>query len=176
VRQYKQYSDSDIRSACMQSVSFAGVIKKLNLKISGGNYETIHNKIKELQIDTSHWKGQGWNKDSKTKDWHEYSSKESLKRHLISDKGFKCESCGLSVWLGVPILLEIHHIDGVPSHNEYSNLQLLCLNCHAQTPNYRNRNTMREPNKCMDCCKIISKRTKRCMDCNVKHRVQSRKA
>ena len=34
----------------------------------------------------------------------------------------------------------LDHIDGSRENNRLSNLQLLCPNCHAQTPTYRGRN------------------------------------
>lgn len=62
-----------------------------------------------------------------------------LKWRLIEEgyKEFKCERCGLSEWLGGEIPLELHHINGDKDDNELSNLQILCPNCHALTPNYR---------------------------------------
>ena len=51
-------------------------------------------------------------------------------------RGRKCENCGLEEWLGQPINLEIHHIDGNHYNNDLSNLQLLCPNCHSYTDNY----------------------------------------
>lgn len=52
----------------------------------------------------------------------------------------KCESCHLTEWLGKPIPLELHHIDGNHYHNEIQNFQLLCPNCHAMTDTYRGKN------------------------------------
>ena len=52
----------------------------------------------------------------------------------------KCECCGLTEWLGEPINLEIHHIDGNHNNNELENIQLLCPNCHSYTDNYCGKN------------------------------------
>ena len=35
-----------------------------------------------------------------------------------------------------PAPLELHHIDGDNTNNEFNNLLILCPNCHAQTDNY----------------------------------------
>ena len=51
-----------------------------------------------------------------------------------------CEHCENTLWLGNPIPLELHHINGVSSDNRLENLQLLCPNCHALTDNYRGKN------------------------------------
>lgn len=55
-------------------------------------------------------------------------------------KPYQCECCKNTEWLGKPIPLEVHHIDGDRTHNEISNFALLCPNCHAFTDSYRGRN------------------------------------
>ena len=64
-------------------------------------------------------------------------------RKKLLEEGYKehrCECCGLTEWLDEPIPLELHHIDGDHNHNELSNFQLLCPNCHAKTSSYRGKN------------------------------------
>lgn len=53
---------------------------------------------------------------------------------------YKCNNCKKSKWLNKPIPLELNHIDGVGHNNVKSNIELLCPNCHAFTPNYRGKN------------------------------------
>ena len=62
----------------------------------------------------------------------------ALKNKLIKDglRERKCESCGLREWLGFPIPIELHHVDGDNSNNEDNNLKVLCPNCHSQTDNH----------------------------------------
>lgn len=55
-------------------------------------------------------------------------------------KEHKCERCNLTEWLGEPIPLELHHIDGNRDNNTLENFQLLCPNCHAFTSSYRGKN------------------------------------
>lgn len=68
-----------------------------------------------------------------------YAKKESgvksfvLKQKLIRD-GLKkdcCEICGISIWDGVKLPLELHHKDGNHYNNDLNNLQILCPNCHS---------------------------------------------
>ena len=61
-----------------------------------------------------------------------------LRRKLIEDgiKEKKCEMCGNSEWMGIPITLELHHKDGNRYNNNIENLQILCPNCHSLTPNH----------------------------------------
>ena len=67
---------------------------------------------------------------------------QHLKRYLINKFGENCSICGWMekhpVTLRVP--LEVDHIDGAGENNNENNLRLLCPNCHALTPNFRNLN------------------------------------
>ena len=70
----------------------------------------------------------------------------TTKSHLLSlrliEEGLKeakCEICGLTEWNGLPIPLELHHIDGDHYNNSLENLQILCPNCHAQTSTHSSR-------------------------------------
>jgi hypothetical protein len=70
----------------------------------------------------------------------EYKSPDIIKKYLINERGYLCEQCLLSEWLGKPISLELHHIDGDSNNNNKNNLKLLCANCHSFTPTYRSKN------------------------------------
>ena len=67
----------------------------------------------------------------------EAKTNRSRRRIIIDIRGYCCESCGNSKWMGQPITLELHHIDGNSDNNVSDNLQLLCPNCHSQTETYR---------------------------------------
>lgn len=62
-----------------------------------------------------------------------YIKSTVLKDKLIRDglKENKCENCGISTWLGVDIVLELHHKNGNHYDNDLNNLQILCPNCHS---------------------------------------------
>lgn len=132
------------------STSIRQVLNKLNIKPAGGNYRTIKNYISEYKISTSHFKGQGWSKGNKIgpKKPIEFYFKNKfvqsfkLKKRLLAEGLFnhKCSSCKKTKWLNKKIPLELHHKDGDNSNNEFSNLDLLCPNCHALTDNYRGKN------------------------------------
>ena len=62
-----------------------------------------------------------------------YIKSSILKEKLIRDNIKKpvCELCGISSWMGVPLVLELHHKDGNHYNNSLDNLSLLCPNCHS---------------------------------------------
>ena len=51
-----------------------------------------------------------------------------------------CSICGITGWLGKPLSLHLHHINGIGTDNRIENLQMLCPPCHTQTDNYAGRN------------------------------------
>ena len=135
---YLNYTESDLKKAVKESKSIAGVLKKLDLIVAGGNYGTIKRKIAKYNIDTSHFTGQGWNKEN-FKPVGSLKGRTSIKANLIRTRGHVCESCNLSEWKGTSIPLELEHINGLTSDNKEENLKLLCPNCHALTPTYRRK-------------------------------------
>src|ERR1035437_2675636 len=40
------------------------------------------------------------------------TSKSSRRMRLTKERGLRCQSCGLTEWMGDPIMLEVHHVDG----------------------------------------------------------------
>ncbi len=54
-----------------------------------------------------------------------------------------CQSCGIADWLGRPLALELHHVNGDGHDNRLNNLALLCPNCHSQTDSWGGRNSGR---------------------------------
>ena len=148
------WSDEALIKAVKNNLSYAGVIRELSLVPAGGNYSTIKRKIKELNLDISHFTGQGWNKGDrfrpvvKPRELKEilvenstFVSTYKLKNRLLKEglKEYKCECCGRTEWMNKPIPLELHHINGIQNDLRIENLQILCPNCHTFTDNYRGK-------------------------------------
>ena len=146
-------------AAAEKAHSIAEMCKLLGRNPCGAGYYIMKKKIKEYNIDTSHFLGQGWNKGLKInpnefriKKMDEilvknstYTNTNSLKKRLLKEeiKEYRCEKCGLTEWNGEPIPLELHHINGDRTDNRIENLEILCPNCHAQTDNYCSKNIKR---------------------------------
>lgn len=145
----RKYTDEQLIEEVKNNYSIRSVLQKIGLTPSGGNYETVEKRIRELDLDTSHFLGQAILK-GKT---HSYSTRSlerilvhkklentwRLKNRLLRDglKKHQCECCGTIEWLGQPIPLELHHKDGDRTNNALPNIELLCPNCHSLTDNYR---------------------------------------
>lgn len=147
-----------LQAAVNSSFSYRATLISLGLVGCGGNYKTLQNRIKEFDIDISHFKFQGWNRGNKKfgprRNVYSYFVKGKftqsykLKQRIVNAgiKEDKCELCGIVDWQGKSIALELDHIDGDHMNNLLGNLRILCPNCHSQTPTHRgkNRKTVRE--------------------------------
>lgn len=65
-----------------------------------------------------------------------------LRKYLFRKHNSSCQKCNWSQINAATQLvpLEVNHIDGNFKNNQEKNLELLCPNCHALTPNYRSLN------------------------------------
>jgi len=136
--------------------SVSAVLRMLGANpVSGTNHVLIKRIAAVYKIDTAHWLGCRSSLGRKYPerkvplekllvDNKKYQSTE-LRLRLLEEglKQSRCECCRLDCWNGRPIPLELHHANGNTFDNRLGNLQLLCPNCHAQTPNYRAKNIRR---------------------------------
>jgi hypothetical protein len=63
-----------------------------------------------------------------------------VRDYLLEKFDGRCSQCGLNVWMGKPLVVELEHKDGNSENNRPENVCLLCPNCHSQTSTYKNRN------------------------------------
>jgi len=68
------------------------------------------------------------------------NNRRILKEYLENKEGHKCKICGISDWLGKPLIMILDHIDGHSENNKLSNLRLVCSNCDSQLDTYKARN------------------------------------
>lgn len=58
---------------------------------------------------------------------------------LLERANYACTHCGFDKRRPDGLcILEIDHIDGIHTNNSEENLRVLCPNCHAMTPTYKN--------------------------------------
>lgn len=173
-------SDTDFIDAVKLSFSIREALIKLNLAPYGGNYKSFNLRVKRLNLDISHFLGQGHLKNKN----HNWSKKipleellvknsnrifrESFKKRLIESNliEHKC-SCGLTdSWQGKSIVLHIDHINGDHFDHRIENLRFLCPNCHSQTITYCSKNNGIKRSKIIKtiCTKITKKICGECQD------------
>ena len=134
----------DILTWISENRSKAFMAKELNCK-----QDTLNKYLEQMGIVYSgNQSGKGFSKKTNGMTLVEYLNKSvdiqsnKVRKKLLQEgyKEHRCERCGLTEWLGQPIPLELHHIDGDKNNNTLENFQLLCPNCHAFTDSYRGKN------------------------------------
>lgn len=148
----RKWNKNDLKETVKNSKSLREVMIKLGLRPAGGNYQTLKNTIKSLNLETSHFLGKGWAKGRKHSNKRmvleevlikgKLTHSHRLKTRLIKAniKKAVCEHCKNSTWQDHPIPLELNHINGDRFDNRLINIEIICPNCHALTPNYRAKN------------------------------------
>lgn len=156
-RKTRRWTDDDLRTAAASSTSYAGTIRSLGLIAAGGNYDHVQRRIRDLDIDVSHFTGIGWNVGLKFDPRprvpleellvaNRWTGSHKLKKRLFL-AGLKEQRCELCGWAErapdgrIPV--ELDHINGDKNDNQLENLRVLCPNCHSLQPTHRGLNQKR---------------------------------
>lgn len=148
------YTKEELENVIKDCYSIAEVLRRLGRRPVGGNYKILKLALKEFNLDISHFTGQSWNYGARRKGGAKLTKLEEvlkedsrysthmLRLRLIKEglKQYECENCLQDKWLDNPIPLQLHHINGVNTDNRLENINLLCPNCHALTPNFASKN------------------------------------
>lgn len=155
-----KYTKEVLLDAVKNSVSIAGVLRHLGLRITGGGHAHISRRIKLFEIDTSHFTGSVHNRGKYSPQRHtaaqilivrprgsNRANPHRLRRALLEiGVSHQCKECALAgLWRDKPLVLHIDHVNGDIDDCRAENLRFLCPNCHSQTPTYAGRAPHRRP-------------------------------
>lgn len=143
---YHRHTKESLTALAKDSKSVCDILRKLGLRIDGNTHTYISRRIKELNVDISHFVSQthylrgGTNKvkfsDVLVFNRHNNRREQSsrLRQALLeSGRPYECVAChNRGEWNGKPLLLEMDHINENGLDNRPENLQFLCPNCHSQ--------------------------------------------
>ena len=174
------YSYEEFLKIVSSSNSYKECLLNLGYKSnSGAATKKLKDKIKNLNIDISHFYISNLNKVERTKENVFIENSTCTQKTLRvfykkeTENEYVCKICGQTpVWNNKPLTLILDHIDGKNHNNVLSNLRWVCPNCNMQLDTTNGKNKIRNEykNKCIDCGKIISKNSIRCINCERKHR------
>lgn len=157
-----KYTKELLTPIVADSCSWAEVLKKLDLHLTGGNYRNIQGHVRHHCLDTRHFTGKGWARgktkhdDARIKGISEKNSyvvedvlvknsrgniNAGTLRRLAKNAGipYTCANGHGNTWMGKPLTLHLDHINGTSNDNRVENLRFLCPNCHQQTPTWGNQ-------------------------------------
>lgn len=144
---------NELQNIILESTSVSEVLRKLGKADRGENHTKLVKFLKEhpkintetlvgRRIQRYSYKGVPRRKLSEILVENSTGNSHKLKLRLIKEgvKEEKCEVCGNTEWMGGPIPLDLHHINGNHFDNRLENLIILCPNCHRLTDNHRSKN------------------------------------
>lgn len=122
-----------------QSMAKSVNTKKALRRLTKYQSKEINHFIEEYQIDISHFlpsKAGHPLEDYLDNKFPISSHKLRIKLIEESIKEARCEKCTETHWLGQPIPLQLHHINGNHNDNRLLNIKIFCPNCHSLEPNH----------------------------------------
>lgn len=186
-----QKSKEEFEIIVKKSQSYADICRHLGLRREGGYYRTIQRRIKNENINISHFlsvkellsnnKNFNWisketflerlKNNDKIVEW---SLKKKLKEFNLIP--YSCAKCNLNnIWNNEILTLQLDHIDGNHLNNKIVNLRWLCPNCHSQTNTFCGKHKKKKLKFCLECNVMIHKNSIKCRKCSSKENAFARR-
>jgi transposase-like protein len=157
---YAKYTRAMLVDAVAASTSMADVLRHLGLALNGGTHAHLRRRITQFGIDTSHFLGRAHARGTSSPRRRDAAAilvvrpagarrqAPGVLRRALEELGrpYLCAGCGVgNVWNGLPLTLQVDHIDGCFANCRAENLRFLCPNCHTQTSTHAGRNRAKNP-------------------------------
>lgn len=141
----RSWTDEQLETAVAGARNFNETMLALGLAIGNKNRERVRDRARELGLDTSHFRwGRGFDRRTFDPFVKGVEFNTTTKRYYMELVEYKCVLCGISEWLGNPLILQVDHVDGDRTNNTLENLRLLCPNCHSQTETWSKKKANKE--------------------------------
>lgn len=147
-----------LETAVLASVSYAGVLRALGLRQTGGSQARIKQLVNFYGLDTAHFLGIRANCGPDKRGGPAKRTAAEILRIQTRLTGWRsradcgglswkfgrphrCEVCGLRpVWNGRLLVLQIDHKNGKKWDHRPENVRFICPTCHSQTPTFGAKN------------------------------------
>ena len=170
-------SAEDLAKIVERSYSHAECLREIGyVAVSGTILQQLKDKIKEFNIDTSHFDLH--KKPAVIRTRENVFVKDStccqtvLRRWFLKERiAYKCSICGQEpFWNGKEMVMILDHINGENHDNRLENLRWVCPNCNSQLDttngkNIKNKHKVEHKYFCSECGKPVSRGQTRCKKC-----------